>query len=494
MSEPATPGGGTDDIAGRTKRGLMWRFSARGVAGLVELGVGVLLARLLMPRDFGIMALAYLVTGFIAMFQSVGLPQAVIQREVLHEDHESTAFWATALMGCSLAGLMLALAQPAADFFNEEAVRGVIFLLSIAIVAGSLGAIPAALLERRLDFKRLFWRDLCGAVVYGGVAIPLALSGFSYWSLAWGEVARSSVQLVAVLALTRFVPRLRLNMRRLLELFSFGGPKVLAQVSGWSMQMIDYLIIGRFLSSAVLGLYKKAYQWGTEIIVLNILHPASSVLFPALSTLQNEKDRVRKWYLQSIRGLAGLLFPFIAFVGATAPQLIPVVFGEQWRDAVLPTQILCGVGILQVVLQLSYSAVEARGYVLGEAVANLVGALLLAAGLLIFVDRGVVVCAWVVLVANLALLIFIVTITALATGLRASELGRALCLPVLVAVIVGGLGYTAIAVGEALGLTPALQLLVASILAMAAFIGFSLLGPATPLRRLVRNMRYDLGR
>jgi len=400
----------SDDIAGKTKRGLLWRFAAKGVAGVIELGVGIVLARLLMPEDYGIMALAYMVIGFIAMFQTIGLPQALVQRDVIDEDHKSTAFWTTLLMGFVLAGVMILLAGPAAVFFKEEAVRGVMYLLSVTMVFGTVGSVPSALLQRRIDFKRLFWPDIVGAVVYGGVGITMAFLGYSYWSLAWASIARGFTGTAVVVSLAGYVPRLAYSVSALRDLLDFGACLTWKSVVGWAALNVDYFIVGRYLPTAALGLYKKAYQW-IEYPIRNVAQPAAQVMFPSLSRLQGELERMKYALRQYLSGVTLVSLPMLAVFAAAAPDLVPAVFGDQWAGAIVPAQILCVVGLLRSVMVPLGTAITARGYVRGYAITDTVHLAALAAGVLVGVGSGIVGVCWGVFgatVLNLAMATYLI--------------------------------------------------------------------------------------
>lgn len=426
---------GADDIAGRTKRGLLWRFAAKGVTGVIELGVGIVLARLLMPEDFGIMALAYMVMGFVALFQTIGLPQALVQRRVIDEDHTAAAFWTTMLMGFVLAGLVILLAGPAAAFFREEAVRPVMHLMSVTMVLGAAASVPSALLQRRIDFKRLFWPDIVGGAVYGAVGITMAALGYSYWSLAWASVARGATNMAVVTALAMYVPRRSLRGDRLRELLSFGVAVSASELLGWAAKNVDYFLLGRYAGASQLGIYKKAYEW-TTYPWKHISGPTHAVLFPAISRIQSDAARVRYAYFHALKGLAMVGFPLLAVLGATAATLVPVMFGDHWAEAVVPTQVLCIAGALRVLLNPTGAVLKARGYVKAEAICAGAYLPLVTIGVWLGLRHGVVGVSWAVTAATAGwfILVGIVALRALPHSLldygravAGAAVGSALC-------------------------------------------------------------------
>ncbi len=415
MTEAPDETTGTDDIAGRTKRGLLWRFAAQGVSGVIELGVGIVLARLLMPEDFGIMALAYMVMGFVAMFQTIGLPQALVQREVIDEDHKAAAFWTTLLMGFVLAGVIILLAGPAAVFFKEEAVRPVMRLMSVTMVLGATASVPRALLERRIDFKRLFWPDIVGGAVYGAVGITMAVLGYSYWSLAWGAIARGAANLVLVTTMARYAPRLTCRMQPLRDLFSFGAPVTLSSGLTWAAHNVDYFIIGRVLPTSALGIYRKAYEWVT-LPWAKVVSPTYSVLFSAFSRLQGQPERLRYAYGRALTGLSTVTFPILGLLWLLAPEAVPSVFGAQWESAILPTRILCGVGLLRCLGNPTGALIKGTGYVNAELGINVVHLVLVALGTWLAAPYGLVAICWAVVAAQALVTAVVFAIPWIAVG------------------------------------------------------------------------------
>jgi len=475
MTEAADRQPDTDDIAGKTKRGLLWRFAAKGVAGVIDLGVGIVLARLLMPEDFGIMALAYMVIGFIGLFQSIGLPAALVQREEITEDHRSTAFWTTLLMGFLLAGVMILLAGPAAVFFKEENVRGVMYLLSISMLLGPIGSVPGALLQRRIDFKRLFWPDIVGGVVYGGVGITMAYLGYSYWSLAWASIARGLTGTVVVVSLAGYVPRLTWRYGALRDLLGFGVPVTLSGGLAWAAHNVDYFIIGRVLPTSALGIYKKAYEW-VAYPWKKVVAPTYGVLFPAFSRLQNEPERLRYAYGRAITGLSLVSFPPLVLLAALAPQLIPAVFGEQWAEAIIPTQILCGVGVLRCLGNTSGALINACGYVKAAAWCNVLHFIVLTAAIGATVRSGIVAVCWGVLSAqavNAGVVFYIVWLAAEWTPLSYCHALRA---PIIASAIMGGSAIGVRYLLELSALSPTLVWVLTATVAVALYVSILISG------------------
>jgi len=429
----------------------------------------------------------------VAMFQTIGLPQALVQREVIDEDHKAAAFWTTMVMGFVLAGVIILLAGPAAVFFKEEAVRPVMHLMSVTMVLGSAASVPRALLERRIDFKRLFWPDLIGAAVYGGVGITMAVLGYAYWSLAWGAVARGAATLVLVTTMARYAPRLACRRESIHDLLHYGAPVTVATFTNWVAQNVDYFIVGRWASTTLLGIYRKSYEWTTAAIRY-VAQPAGNVMFPSLARLQQEPGRARYALDRYVSGLAMLTLGPLVVLSVTAPELVPAVFGEQWRDAIVPTQILCAMGFLRVLMWATGTAVRSHGYVAGHAVTGAMYAILIALGTALGLRWGAVGVATGVVVATVINTVMMGYLLWLCLGWRVRDYVSALWQSALAGTTCGGAGLAMRAVLLAAGAGTEAVAAAAAAAAAAAYVSVLVAVGALNVGMVIRETREVVSR
>jgi lipopolysaccharide/colanic/teichoic acid biosynthesis glycosyltransferase len=277
QGDGAAGGGG---LAGRTISAARWKFASAVSQGIFQFAVGVLLARLLPPDDFGVVALAMVVVGFAGLVGDLGLGPAVIQSRTLTPLHLRTSFTASLLLGAGLTLVLLAVAPFSSTLLRNPELPGVLRLLSAAFLCGALGVTARALLQRTLDFRRLFVVDLASyAVGYAGVATGMALLGYGVWSLAWGALVQSLAGSLLALWMARHPLRPRLAWAELRELFSFGAGVSLNNVINYVARNGDNLIVGRWLGATALGLYGRAYNLMT--LPLTYLSAVGySVMFP----------------------------------------------------------------------------------------------------------------------------------------------------------------------------------------------------------------------
>jgi len=355
----------------------------------LQMVTGIILARLLMPEDFGILAMATMVTGLAGVFRELGLGQALVQRRELEPTHTTSAFWGTLIMGTGMCGLVLAAAPYVGAYFEEPRMVPVLQVISLTFLISPFGAVPRALLQRELDFKRLFFVGLAGSISYAAVGISMALTGYGYWSLVAALLTSSVVEMMAICTVTGYLPPMIPSLRGIRDLYSFGVAVTGVGLFSYIATRVDYFVIGRQLDSTALGLYTRAYQLSTYPVskLSSTLYP---VLFPTFSHMQDELERTRRAFGRVLTVLALSGFPALCLLAVTAPELIPLLLGPQWAGAVVPIQILSAVGMLRILGNPGGALVKAQGAVYGELWRQAVRAGLVGMGAWIGANWGIV--------------------------------------------------------------------------------------------------------
>ncbi|HEX2092210.1 MAG TPA: lipopolysaccharide biosynthesis protein, partial [Longimicrobiaceae bacterium] len=353
-----------------------WRLVSSVVQGGLQFAVGVFLARLLPPADFGMVALAMVVIGFAGSISDFGLEAAVIQRHDLTGRHLRVAFTATTLLGLALTGVLAATSPFSAPLLRSPLLPDVLQALSVLFVVGALGGTARSLLRRQLRFRTLFWVGSCSYLVgYAGVVTVLALLGFGVWSLVWGSLTQAVLDTFLVLAVVRPPVRPLLARKELRELLGFGAGVSLNTVVNYLARNGDNLVVGRWLGAAALGLYGRAYNLMT--LPLNYLGVAThQVLFPAMSQIQGDRERLGRAYLISVQTAALLAAPIMAGMAVAAPHMVAVLYGDAWLGMTLPLQVLCVAGLFRAVYHLAGTVTYASGRVYAELKRQVVYALL----------------------------------------------------------------------------------------------------------------------
>ncbi len=353
----------TASLSRRTLDAFAWRLLSETSKLVLQLVVQVTLARLLPVEAFGMLAIATLVVNFGTRVSEVGTAQALIQRASLNDLHVRIGFTLSMFFGAFVT-LAIWLGAPfAASAFHAGAVTPVLRLIGFVFVLGSVGNTAEALLQRRMDYRRLLSVELISyAVGYAGVGIGLALMGWGIWALAWATLVQATLRSVLLVGAAPHPMRPSLAGAEARQLLNFGIGTTLARLASFAAQNADYFVVARWLGTTALGWYSRAYQ----LMCLPIYQFSSIlnvVLFPAYSSIQTDAERLRRGYLGSLCLSALVVFPALTMLGIFAPEVMSGVFGRQWAPAAVPLQILCVAGAGYCTYNLGDSLVRARGAV-----------------------------------------------------------------------------------------------------------------------------------
>ena len=342
----------------RVLSGLAWKIASQLAAQLSRIVAVILLARLLTPADFGLAAMALILSTLVLIVADVGLGAAIVQRKEVTAVDLSTVFWTSAAIGATFTVVVIAVSPLIAAFFRQPALQPMLAVLSVSFVVTSLGATQTALLTKEMNFRALELRQMSATAVAAVVAISAALAGAGAWAIIGQQVAFAVVSTALLWFVSEWRPQLRFSRASLRSLGGFGanvfGTRMLFYVSRTS----DNILVGRYLGAAALGAYSLAYNL-MLIPLERIAAPLQEVLFPALARIQEDRARVGKVWLRTNRLVAAVVVPAMAGLAIVAPDLIDVVVGPRWSAAIPVIQILAWVGILQSLVRLNSSILEA---------------------------------------------------------------------------------------------------------------------------------------
>lgn len=335
--------------------GVTWNVLSRAVNGMLQMAVTILLARLLDPSDFGLVAMVLVVTGFAGLFGDPGLAAALIQKREIEERHLSSVFWVNLLAGASLTALLLSLAPLVEGFYQAPHLSPLAALVSAILFVNAFKIVPFALLHRSLDFRRLAAVDTAATSLAGVTAVVLALMGYGVWSLGWQVLVSALVNALALWKISGWRPRFHFDPGAIRELLRFSLSLFGFNLYHYWVKNIDNLLIGRFIGPAGLGLYSKAY----EILMLPVNQIASTVgqvMFPALSKIADDRERFRALYLEALGGVAFLAFPLMMGLLVVADSFVLALYGEKWSEAIPILRVFCLLGVV-------YSVAATAGWI-----------------------------------------------------------------------------------------------------------------------------------
>jgi O-antigen/teichoic acid export membrane protein len=331
--------GGTHSISSRTLRGMFWAYGSY-VAGrvLVLLSVAIL-AHLLSPSEFGLVGFALTVTALLDTLSGFGVGQALVVAEddERFEEKATTAWTLSTLMGLGLMVLTIAVSPLAADFFHEADLQPLLAVLGLNFLLRGLGTTHFAIAQKLIDFRTRTAAELADVVVRGATGVALALAGAGAWSIVLGYLAGTAAMTILLWILVPFRPKPKRSLPHVGGLVRFGGGLALLDVLSAVTANIDYVLVGRVLGAADLGLYLLGFRL-PELLVMNLSMVAGLVLFPAFAGVPRE--RITDAFLMSFRYMLMVAVPLTVGLIVLAEPLTLVAFGDQWRDSIPAMQVL----------------------------------------------------------------------------------------------------------------------------------------------------------
>lgn len=292
----------------------------------------MVLARLLTPQDFGLIAMVTALTGFIMIFKDLGLSMATVQRAEINHGQISTLFWINVALSVALMLITLALAPAVAWFYQDPRLAAVTAALSVAFLFGGLTVQHQALLRRQMRLSAVTVIDVLALVVGILTAILCAWAGLGYWSLVWMQIVNAATNAVGVWIASGWIPGRPVRRSGVRSMVAFGGYLTGFGFVNYFARNLDSVLIGRFWGAESLGLYSRAYSL-LLFPIGQITAPMTAVAVPALSRLQNEPERYRRFYLKAIKLVAYLSMPLVAAMGVLSSELVQLILGEKWLAA-----------------------------------------------------------------------------------------------------------------------------------------------------------------
>ncbi|MFM6099196.1 MAG: MOP flippase family protein [Dolichospermum sp.] len=333
------------DLKQKSIASIVWSTAQSWGSQCISLVVFSILARLLNPESFGLIAIAAVFLGFVNLFLDQGFSQAIIQRRELEREHLDTVFCTNVSISVLLTFISIASADLIAKFFTQPDLTSVIRWLSLRFLIGSLNNVQVAILQRNLNFKPLAIRSLIATLGGGVIGVSMALMGFGVWSLVCQQLANGIIQVLVLWTSSDWRPRLSFSPKHFRDLFSFGMNVLGINILNFVVTNGDNLLIGYFLGPVPLGYYNLAYRLLTTLAQL-FIGVASSTAMPIFSSIQDDLPRLRKVLYEFVELSNTIAFPVFLGMSVLAPELVIVIFGEQWKASIPVMQILNIIGIL----------------------------------------------------------------------------------------------------------------------------------------------------
>ncbi len=348
------------DLKKRTATGVIWKFletlAKRGVGIIVTL----LLARFLVPDDFGLIAMMAVFLGLAGQLMDSGFTEALIQKKNVNDIDFNTAFYTNLIFGLISYGLLFTSAPFIADYYQEPRLIDLIRIAGLSIIINSFQVIQNAILNRELNFKIQLKVSLPASIISGLIAVALAYLGYGVWALIVQMLVVAILRTVLLWALKLWHPKWIYSFRALKEMFGFSSYLLIAGLSNILFVNMYVIVIAKYFSVTLAGYYFFADRIKT-LVVLQLVASIQAVTYPALSKIQDDPVRLKSGYRKVIAITTFLLFPAITLLAALAEPLFHVFLSEQWLPAVIYLQLMSIVAILNPLHAINVNILKVTG-------------------------------------------------------------------------------------------------------------------------------------
>lgn len=349
-----------ESLKKKTVRGTFWSavdsISSQGVTFLV----GLVLARLLTPHEYGLIGYIMIL---VAVFNSIvdsGFSNALIRKKDAGETDYSTAFIFNLAVSLVMVAAMVLVAGPFSRFFKEPQLVPLVRVMSVIVVINALALIQRTRLVKSVDFKTQTKASLISSLTSGAVGLAMAFGGLGVWSLVGQQISRQLVNTVCLWILNRWTPSWRFSWSSFRELFGFGWKLLVSGLIDTVWKEIYQLVIGKFYSTSTLGQYTRGKQF-SDIFSSNMTSIVQRVSYPVLSSIQDERERMREGYRKIIRTTMLASFVLLFGLSAVAESLLTVLIGPRWLEAAHYLQIICFAASLYPLHAINLNMLQVQG-------------------------------------------------------------------------------------------------------------------------------------
>lgn len=347
-------------LKSKTIKSLSWSMASQASRQAFQFIIAAILARLLTPQDFGLVGMITVFTGLASILAEMGVGAAIIQRQNLAEEDYSSAFWLSIGISLIITFAMILVAPYIALFYHQPILKSMLWIFSLNFVLAGLATVQQAILMKSMNFRAIAIRDVTAVVVGGVVGIVSAVSGWGSWSLIAQLMAFTAVRTALMWAISPWRPSLYFKWVSIKKIWGFSAHMTGFQIAGFASRNIDFLLIGKLLGAAELGLYALAYKL-MLFPLQNISWSIGRVAFPAFSTIQNDLEKVRANYLRMVKAIAAVTLPLMGLIYLTADEFVQLVYGDKWTRAIPLIKILSFCGMMQSISTTCGTVFQSQG-------------------------------------------------------------------------------------------------------------------------------------
>ena len=381
------------NIGSKAKKGIFWTIFYDGFQFVFRFFGSIVLARVLFPEDFGLMAIVSIVIQLSRRLTNFGFTMVIVQRKEIQREHLDTVFITNfVLMGILIACLYF-FSPAIAEFFNNQKIEPIVKAVGIYFFIAAFTSVPITVLKRQMKFQELAKSNTMGQLVSTAAPVGFALAGFGVWSLVFGLLLGILTELTALLIYSKWFPRFTFHMWALRDVFSFGLWFYIGGFINYGINKVDFFIVGKFINVVQLGFYERAFNL-MSLPRNQLALKVNSVMFSTYSRIQDDDTRTVQVIQKMLLYISIITYPLMTWMFFVAPSLILLLFGDKWVATIYPFQIMCIAGVLDTLTLTLYPIALARGLVGNRARRDFIYLIVLTICVIVGSNYGISGVAW----------------------------------------------------------------------------------------------------
>lgn len=352
-----------ENIKKNAVSGVVWMYGERIVAQVVSLVVATIIARILDPEHYGIIAIANVFITICNAFVVTGLGESLVQKKDSDELDFSSIFYVNISLAIILYAIVFVSAPLISSFYDGKypELVSVSRVMGLRLIIAAINSVQRAKVSKEMSFQKFFWVTLFGTIVSAVVGIVMAYRGFGVWALVAQYMTNSTIDTVMLFLFIRWIPKLQFSMQRVKPLVKYGWKILASSLLSTVYNELRSLLIGKRYMSQDLAFYEKGNTY-PKIIVNNLNSAISSVLFPVMSKIQDDTEAVRSVLRKALKATSFLVFPAIAGLALVAEPLVRLLLTEKWLPAVPYLQMMCVVYAILPLSQANLQCITSQGH------------------------------------------------------------------------------------------------------------------------------------
>ena len=430
----------TESLASKSLNALKWNYIGRFISLSLQFSIGVVLARLLGPEPFGLVAIALFVQGLGNLFAEGGLGSALIQSQDITEHDIRSVFTTQLLIGFITSAVIIGLAPLLANFFHEPNAAPVIMAMALSFILQAFGQTANSLLRREFEFKKIQIISIVSYCIgYIGLGLPMAFMDYGVWSLVAAQLSQTTVNAITSYLYHRhkIFPLTNPKHCRFLR---FGAAMTLNNITSWGISGIDTAFIGRFFETTVLGVYNRAFSL-VNMPMYAITSSMQSVLLSTYAKSQDNQSKLQNTYIASVSLMAFLFLPIYAAMSAVSDLLILGLYGDKWQLAI-PLIMPLGLAMaINAMLAMAGPLLTGIGRPHIELKAQLITLLLSIPALYIAAQISILNLDWVLFFSYIMRFLLLTLMALKALKIKQTQLLNIIIMPIIISIIIFGFAY-----------------------------------------------------